>query len=114
MMVAWLCFTVKDYYLVSIIRMRRRKWVGLNELVGVNWFGKSVGVRAMVKSPTRKPGVLGHPSPHRDLSSGPPVRGSLPITASLQILPNAPCSGIEISALLAAHFVALFEHSPRE
>ena len=43
-MVAWACFTFNNYYLVSIIRMRRRKWGGLKELAGVNWFDKAVRV----------------------------------------------------------------------
>jgi hypothetical protein len=37
-MVAWACFTVNNYYLVSIIRMRRWKSKSLKELAWVNWF----------------------------------------------------------------------------
>ena len=43
-MVARLYFTVNDYCLVSIIRMRPWKWGGLKELAGVNWFDKAVRV----------------------------------------------------------------------
>jgi hypothetical protein len=42
--------------------------------------GAIAGVK--VKSPTRKPGVMGHPNSHQELSSGPPADFDVQVQAS--------------------------------